>query len=97
MDRYGEARRGNQDTAFRLQVLEYLERIAIALENPLTKVQPHEEPLQPLVPQAEAPIIYNRDANVCLCGNDPKRHCSECTPARMAWFLNMNPGYLPPQ
>jgi hypothetical protein len=89
-DRFDQARRSNQEAAFRIQALDLLERIAIALEN-----RPDPSPMgaveASLSPDREP--YYNSDANVCNCGNDPKRACSQCTPARMAWFYNMNPGW----
>jgi hypothetical protein len=81
-------RRDANDRVFRQDVLHFLERIAIALENngPIAAT-----PLAPLDSDQEP--YFNSDATVCSCGNDPKRGCSQCTPARMAWFYNMNPGW----
>jgi hypothetical protein len=99
-DRVNRARVGNRDDRFRDDVLNLLERIAIALENPPREIQlppltgefpgAVEEGMEPKAP------VFNRDAIVCRCGNDPWFACSQCTPARMAWFYNQNPGWRMP-
>ena len=93
MDRFDTARRGNLDRQFQSEALRFLERIAIALEN--NGLVSHEAPQpQPLIPEDKDPS-YNADAQICTCGNNPKKACSQCTSARMAWVYNMNPGWQP--
>jgi hypothetical protein len=91
-ERFDRAARANADRAFRNEVLHYLERMAIALENN-GPILPYEAPLPPL--DAEQGVRYNGDAITCTCGNDPKKACSACTSARMAWVHNMNPDWRP--
>lgn len=89
--KFERANRSNIDRAFRNDVLHLLERIAIALENngPIA----YEAPLQPLDRDQE--VRFNADAMICTCGNDPKRACTSCTPARIAWVYKMNPDWRP--
>jgi hypothetical protein len=103
-DRVNRARVGNRDDRFRDDVLNLLERIAIALEalqNPPREVQlspltgEYPGAVEGIEPKERAPV-FNRDAIVCRCGNDPWSACSQCTPARMAWFYNQHPGWRMP-
>jgi hypothetical protein len=95
MDEIRNARKDASDRVFRQDVLHFLERIAIALEAGGANLhrEPYEDALPPL--DTDQTPRYNVDANVCICGNDPKKACSACTPARMAWVYNMNPGWRP--
>lgn len=94
MSEYRFAREGNRKVRFEERVLELLERIAIALENPVPKVE-YIDPIGRAAEKDEDQIYFDVDATVCRCGNDPKRACSQCTSARLAWFYNQNPDYRP--
>ena len=90
-ERFHTARERNLKRDFEAQVLILLERIAVALEN-----KPPTEYIDPIGREAEADeIYYDQDAIVCRCGNDTRRYCAQCTPARLAWFYNQNPTYRP--
>ena len=96
-DRWSAARDGITDRRFRAELLDLLERIAIALERnayPLlvTNAEGEDTPMgaveEALERQAEAEI-HNRDATFCNCGSNASMTCAECTPARLAWVYKI--------
>lgn len=80
---------GNRDQVFKNRLLELLERIALALENPMMRIEVDTE-LTPLEPAEyrDQPILDQ--AQVCTCGNDPRMACTACSAARMAWIYSLS-------
>ena len=96
-DRWSDAREGISDRRFRAELLDYVERIAIALENPPMAVQARDlPPLKEFDEPIEREPYFDADATVCICRDNPKRACQACTPARLAWFYTQNPGWKDP-
>jgi len=76
------ANRANRDDAFKRELLDVLNRIAIALEqtaNPLITLPP--DPPNPEFQEIQHWITHD---GVCVCGNDMTRTCDSCSPARIA-------------
>lgn len=77
---YSSARRASDERNFRAELLSVLTRIAIALENPLHEAE-LPEPIDPIGRSR----VKQVPAEICTCGGDPKKACTECSPARLAW------------
>jgi hypothetical protein len=86
-DRYRETRQSAQDRQFKDELLAVLNRIAVALENPLVEYTESPQPIDPIARSVRRPVVLDQ-AMVCTCGNDPKKACTQCTPARLAWVYS---------
>lgn len=87
-DPMSSAREGIQGRQFRSQVLELLERIAIALERQASPILTTENPDLGYPAQDDPkplPILtHDPTAIVCTCGDDWSKTCSACSGARLA-------------
>lgn len=87
-DSWRDAREGISGQRFRENIVELLERIAIALErqSPPVTLTPEESYLEP---QGYRTDLDPVQADACWCGGDSTKTCTACSAARLAWVYSI--------